>query len=168
MRILALLGILLTASSVAAEDSVAVAAGSPVSFEFTLTLEDGTVADTSIGRAPMSITQGQNQILPGLEAALIGMQVDESKKVVLAPEQGFGPVDPEKFQEIPIERIPAENRRAGDVIIGEAPTGQKIPIRVHEVRDDVAVLDFNHPMAGQTLTFDVKIVSIGGAAPAAE
>ena len=162
MRIFALLGVFFIATGAVAADSAesVVAEGKLVSYDYTLTLEDGSVVETSIGRAPLSFTYGQQGAFPALEKALAGLKVNERRKIVLTPEEGYGPVVPEKFVEFPLEQIPEENRRAGDEITAESPTGQFLKVRVHEIRDDVAVVNFNHVLAGQTLTFDVKIVSI--------
>ena len=108
----------------------------------------------------MIFTQGEHQIITGLERAIDGMKVNESKKVVVVPEDAYGDVQQAAFREVPLSKLPEENRTVGEVLIGQSPTGQQMPVRIHEIKGENAVLDFNHPMAGKTLTFDVKIVSI--------
>lgn len=147
----------LTSSGVAQEEDSMVSAGSTVSLELTLTLEDGTVIESNVDRDPLTYVHGEGQILPALEEELAGMAVDESKSVALGPADAFGPVDPEAFQEVPLDNIPEEARDVGTRLSAEGFDG---PIRVHEVREDTIVLDFNDPLAGQNVTFDVKVVAI--------
>lgn len=131
--------------------------GKTVGFEYTLSLEDGSVVQSNAGGEPLSYVHGQGQILPALEQALEGLGVDEEKTVTLSAEEGYGDVNPEAFQEVPAERVPEEAREVG-VRLGVQ--GYKGPVRVHEVKPEAVVLDFNHPLAGQALTFDVRVVSI--------
>lgn len=147
----------LTSGGVAQEEDSMVSAGSTVSLELTLMLEDGTVIESTVDREPLTYIHGQGQILPALEAELAGMAVDDSKSVALEPADAFGPVDPEAFQEVPLDNIPEDARNVGARLSAEGFDG---PIRVHEVRDETVVLDFNDPLAGQNVTFDVKVVAI--------
>ena len=79
--------------------------GKTISMEYTLTLEDKKVLDTNVGGEPLNFTQGSHQIIPGLETALEGMKVGESKQVTVAPELGYGPINPQAIQEVPIDKI---------------------------------------------------------------
>ena len=76
------------------------------------------------------------------------------------PEDGYGPVNPKAFQEVAKEKIPPEALKVGTVLMAQGPQGQGIPVRVHEIKDTTVIMDFNHPMAGKTLSFDVKIKEI--------
>lgn len=134
--------------------------GKRVSIEYTLKLDDGSTADTNVGREPLTYTQGQGQILPALENALEGLAVDDSKAVTLPPEQGYGTVDPERVQTVPVDQIPEGAREVGAQLVAADEQGRRIPVRVKEVRDDAIVVDLNHPLAGETLHFDVKVVEI--------
>ncbi|MCH2169211.1 peptidylprolyl isomerase [Myxococcota bacterium] len=160
----AALGCLSWALVAAADDSlqsVPVAEGRVVVFDYTLRLEDGTVHDTSVGRQPMRITHGARQIeLPGLESALLGMRANESKKVVLGPEEAYGNPSPAKLQKVPLAQIPAENRNPGEVIVAQPPEGPAMYVTVLEVREEVVIVDFNHPLAGRTVTFEIEVVSV--------
>jgi FKBP-type peptidyl-prolyl cis-trans isomerase SlyD len=73
-------------------------------------------------------------------------------------------VDPKGFQEFPKEKIPAEALKVGTVLMAKGPQGQQVPVRVHEIKEKTVVLDLNHPMAGKTLVFDVKVLDIQPAA----
>ena len=148
---------LFTSSVGAQEEASVIGEGTTVGFEYTLSLSDGTVVESNVGGEAFSYTQGGGQILPALEAALSGLAVDDTRQVTLEPADAYGDVNPEAFQEIPIAQIPEEARAVGTILGAEGYDG---PIRVHEVREDVVVLDFNNPLAGKTLTFDIRIVSV--------
>jgi FKBP-type peptidyl-prolyl cis-trans isomerase 2 len=120
-------------------------------------LSDGTVVESNVDGDAFTYVQGGQQILPALEAELLGLAVDDTKQVTLAPEDAYGPVNPEAFQEIPIDQIPEDARIVGSILGAEGYDG---PIRVHEVREETILLDFNNPLAGKTLTFDIRIVSL--------
>jgi len=144
----------------AQEDALVVKDGSTVSIEYTLKLTDGSTADSNVGEEPLVYVQGQQEILPALEAKLLGMKADETRVVTLTPEEGYGPVQSEGFQTVPLEIIPEEARHEGARLVGQGPHGEPIHAKVTEVGDDSAVVDLNHPLAGETLHFDIRIVSI--------
>lgn len=137
-----------------------VADGKAVSIEYTLRLEDKSVVDTNVGKEPFTYVQGSNQIIPGLEKALAGMKVGDSKKVTVKPEEGYGEVNKEAFQEVKKEFVPEENLKVGTELQGRDSTGRVIRARVTEIKKDTVVLDLNHPLAGKTLYFEVKVVDI--------
>jgi len=139
---------------------ITISDGKTISMEYTLTLEDKKVLDTNVGGAPLNFTQGSHKIIPGLETALEGMKVGESKQVTVEPELGYGPINPQAVQEIPIENIPEEARKVGAQLQGKDGQGRMVRPRVTEVKEQVVVLDFNHPLAGKKLFFDVKILDI--------
>lgn len=134
--------------------------GSKVSIEYTLTLDDGSTADTNVGGEPLVYNQGQQEILPALEEALVGLAAGDTKKVMLTAEEGYGLVDPDGFQDVEPDIVPEDARTVGTMLVASDPEGNQQPIRVHEVADDKIVLDFNHPLAGEALTFDIKILGI--------
>ncbi len=136
--------------------------GSTVQLEYTLTDKDGKVIDTNKGQEPLTYTQGEGQIIPGLEKALKGLHAGDQKHVVIPPEEAYGPVKPEAVIEVPKERIPADSQKVGTRLMArnQQGNGSPIPILVKEVKDKTIVLDANHPLAGKTLTFDVKIVKV--------
>jgi len=134
--------------------------GRLVSIEYTLTLDDGSTADTNVGEEPLVYTQGEGEILDALEEALAGLAVDDEKQVRIAAEQGYGPVDPDAFDQVALDDIPEDAREVGAMLVAEDSEGNQRSVRVHEVRADGVVLDLNHPLAGQTLHFAVRIVAI--------
>jgi FKBP-type peptidyl-prolyl cis-trans isomerase SlyD len=134
--------------------------GNTVSIEYTLTLDDGVTADSNVGGEPLVYQQGRQEILPALEEALVGLEVGDTKQVRLTEEQGYGPIHPEGFQDVTPEMVPEDARTVGTMLIATDPEGNQQPIRVHEVEDDKIVLDFNHPLAGQALNFDIRVLAI--------
>lgn len=143
-----------------AETEAQIREGSQVSLEYTLSDEAGTVIESNKGKQPMSYIHGKSQIIPGLEKELSGMKVGEEKKIQVKPEDGYGPVNPDAFQEVPKDKLPPEALKVGTMLMAQGPQGQGIPVRVHEIKDTTVIMDFNHPMAGKTLSFDVKISEI--------
>jgi FKBP-type peptidyl-prolyl cis-trans isomerase SlyD len=137
--------------------------GKTISIEYTLTLEDKKVLDTNVGGTPLNFTQGSHKIIPGLETALEGMKVGESKQVTVEPELGYGPINPQAVQEVPIDKIPEEARKVGAQLKGKDGQGQMVQARVSEVKEQVVMLDYNHPLAGEKLFFDVKVLDIQAA-----
>jgi FKBP-type peptidyl-prolyl cis-trans isomerase 2 len=131
--------------------------GKKVDIEYTLTLDDGSTVQSNVGGPPLAFVAGEGQIIPGLEAALQGKAARERVKVKIAPDQAYGPVDPKRVQEVPLDKIPEDARKVGTLLSAQGFDG---PIRVAEVRPDVVVLDYNHPLAGKALTFDVLVLSI--------
>ena len=150
--------------SAACAQNTTVQPGYEILFDYTLTDDSGKVVDSSKGKEPMHYVHGKGQIIPGLEKELAGMAVGAEKKVTVKPEEGYGPVDPRAFQEIPKEKLPPEALKVGTMLMAQAPSGQGVPVRVHEVKDNTVVMDFNHPLAGKTLSFEVKITDIKAAA----
>jgi FKBP-type peptidyl-prolyl cis-trans isomerase 2 len=147
-------------AALAEEEAKAITSGSKVGIEYTLKLADGTTADSNVGGEPLVYTSGDEMILPALEAALMGLEKGDSKELTLAPEDAYGPVRPELEREIPTEKIPEDGRHEGAVLMSEGPNGQAALVRVKEVKEDVILLDLNHPLAGQALHFDVKVLSV--------
>jgi len=142
------------------QPTIAVAPGYQVSLEYTLSDEKGAQMQTNKGEAPLVYTPGKNEILPGLEKALDGMHVGEEKDVKLPPEEAYGPVDKEAFQEVPKSSIPAEGLKVGTPLRAHSPDGRSMMARVSEIKDKTVVVDLNHPLAGKTLAFHVKILDV--------
>lgn len=134
--------------------------GKKVTIEYTLTLDDGTVASSNVGEDPLTYEHGGGQILPALERELEGLEVDAQKKVQLSAEDGYGLVDPDAFRPVDPDMIPEEARQVGMFLTAHDDAGNQQDVRVHEIQDDKVVLDFNHPLAGQALNFDIKVLGI--------
>ena len=134
--------------------------GDVVSVEYTIRLKDEPVIEASDGEAPLIYTHGQDEILPGLEAGLDGMELGAMRSVIVEPVDAYGEVHPEGFFEVQRDRIPAEAQRIGTKLETTAPDGRVVFPYISEIRQDVVVLDLNHPLAGKTLLFDVRVVDI--------
>lgn len=144
----------------AQEQSATVEAGKRISIEYTLTLNDGSVVDTNVGKEPLVYTQGEHQLLPAVEQALQGLHVNDSKQLTLSSDQAYGSVDPSAFTEVDLDLIPADGRYVGAVLQLQNEAGHSRPARVAELKDETAVLDLNHPLAGKALNFDIRILGI--------
>ncbi|MCL4144865.1 UNVERIFIED_CONTAM: hypothetical protein GTU68_005837 [Idotea baltica] len=136
-----------------------VSAGKKISIHYVLKIED-KVVDSNVGAEPLVYTQGEKQIVPGLEKCLEGMAVGESKNVTVSPEEGYGPVEAKAIIEVPKEQIPAEAQAIGSTLQSQTPEGQVLQSTVVELKEDIIVLDFNHPLAGKTLEFEVEIAKV--------
>ena len=134
--------------------------GSVVSLQYSLSEENGSLIESNKGKDPLKYTHGSKQIVPGLEKELTGMKVGDEKRVKVKPEDAYGLVNPKAFQEVPKEQIPADGMKVGATLAAKGPHGQEIPVRIHEIKKESVVLDLNHPMAGKTLLFDIKILDI--------
>ncbi len=145
------------------KDDKVVKDGAVVSLQYTLSGEDGKTIESNKGKEALKYTQGAKQIIPGLEKGVAGMKVGEEKRVKVKPEEGYGPINEKAFQEFPKEKIPAESLKVGAVLVARGPEGQSVPVRVHQINEKSVVIDMNHPMAGKTLVFDVKILDIQAA-----
>lgn len=134
--------------------------GKQVSLEYTLTLEDKSKVDSNVGKEPLVVVLGEHQIIPGLEKQLVGMKTGENKRIEVTPEEAYGPVDPQKRQEVDKTKIPEEARKIGAKLTGQTPDGKMVFAQVSEIKDNTIVLDLNHPLAGKKLFFDVKMLKV--------
>ena len=137
-----------------------VSEGRQVSIEYTLTLDDGEVVDSNVDGDPLTYTQGAGQILPALEKSLEGLQEGETTEVRLKATEGYGESRPELFQKIDASQVPEEAREVGSVLVGTDEAGNQRRVTVSAVEGDDVTLDLNHPLAGQALNFEVKVVSV--------
>jgi FKBP-type peptidyl-prolyl cis-trans isomerase SlyD len=151
--------VLLRSADKAKEEKV-VRDGTVVSLQYSLSGEDGKLIESNKGKEPLKYTHGRQQIVPGLERELSGMKVGGEKHVTVKPEDGYGPVNAKAFQELPKEQLPPDALKVGAVLTAKGPQGQTIPVRVHQIKEKTVVVDLNHPMAGKTLVFDVKVLDI--------
>ncbi|MDZ7710623.1 MAG: peptidylprolyl isomerase [Roseovarius sp.] len=135
--------------------------GDTVRIHYTGTLADGETFDSSQGRDPLEFTVGSGQIIPGLEAALPGMAVGEKKTVEVPAADAYGDADPEAKQSVPRADIPEDiPLDIGTRLQVQTPQGQVMPVTVAEVSEEQVILDANHPLAGQDLTFAIELVEI--------
>jgi FKBP-type peptidyl-prolyl cis-trans isomerase 2 len=124
-------------------------------------LDDGTVFDSSEGRDPLEFTIGSNTVIPGFESAVVGLTVGESTRVVIGPEDAYGPRLDGKVVVVERSRLPDEPEpEPGMVLQAQGPEGT-ILLTITDVADDQVTLDGNHPLAGQQLTFEIELAEIG-------
>ena len=130
-----------------------------VSIEYTLKDDNGAILDSSEGGEPLQYLHGRGQIIDGLEKGLDGKMVGESVHVDVSPAEGYGEHDPERMVEVPRDQFDFDVK-AGDFVQAQNPDGSVIPFRVAKVGEESVTLDGNHPLAGQSLHFDVKVVDV--------
>ena len=156
-------GVLLAAGIVgggAWADDPVVAPGKKVTLDYALSVDNKEI-ETSKGKEPLVFVYGVDTIVPGLEAALNGMHVGEQKVVDVQPKDGYGEIDPKAFKEFPETSLPKNiEPKVGMVLQAQAPDGESFPAVIREVKADTVVLDFNHPLAGKPLKFQIKALKI--------
>ena len=137
--------------------------GSVVRINYTGKLTNGTVFDTSKvdGREPLSFRLGQNQVLPKLEAEIIGMSVGEKKTVAVDANDAYGPHQKQAIQKISRSEIPdGVDLTVGNNLQATGHDGEIVPLRVLAANEETVTLDANHPLAGHNLTFEIELIEI--------
>jgi len=130
-----------------------------VAIEFTLKDEAGEVLETSAGKDPLWYLQGQGNLVPGLEKALLGREVGETVDVTLPPAEGYGERDEKEVRNVPLRKFKAPRIQVGGRYQIQAGDGQRVVI-VKAVNGDYALVDGNHPLAGKSLHFICKVVEV--------
>ncbi len=139
--------------------------GKTVTIHYALKLENGNVYESTFEEEPLTYVHGEGEIVAGLEKALTGMTVGEQKSFSVEPKDGYGEVTLDSLIEIPREHIPIEAREVGAPVIAVSPKGRKIEGVVYEDKPNTLVVDFNHPLAGMNLFFDVTVLDIQETCP---
>ncbi|MFA6455602.1 MAG: peptidylprolyl isomerase [Bacteroidota bacterium] len=131
-----------------------------VSIEYTLRDDGGNILDSSDGREPLAYLHGNGNLIPGLEAQLEGKSANDALKVTVAPADGYGEFDAAQIVNVPRDQFTGvADLAVGMQFTASGPEGQRI-VTVTKIENDTVTVDGNHPLAGQTLNFDVKIVSV--------
>jgi FKBP-type peptidyl-prolyl cis-trans isomerase SlyD len=134
-----------------------------VSIHYTLTNQEGTVLDSSSGSEPLAYLHGFGNIIPGLENALEGKEMGEKLSVTVEPEQGYGARDEQLVQAVPRSAFKGvEELAPGMQFQAQGPQGTRLVV-VTQVAQDVVTVDANHPLAGQTLHFEVEVSEVRAA-----
>jgi FKBP-type peptidyl-prolyl cis-trans isomerase SlyD len=129
-----------------------------VSIEYRLHLGDGKIIDESDPGDPLVYLHGYEEIVPGLERAIEGKKAGESLKVQVSPEDGYGEYDPDGVEEVAREEFPPDMQlEAGGIVTAVDDDGDEVEFLVKELRPKTVVVDFNHPLAGKTLHFEVTV-----------
>jgi FKBP-type peptidyl-prolyl cis-trans isomerase 2 len=130
-------------------------------------LTDGTTFDSSEGREPLEFEVGSGNVIAGFDSGVTGMQVGEKKTVNIPVDEAYGQIQDDLLMEFPLDRFPSDMKpEVGMQLNMSNGAGQNFPVVIREVREDSVVLDANHPLAGEDLTFDLELVEIkGGKSP---
>jgi len=135
-----------------------------ISVNYTGTLDNGDMFDTSEGRSPLEFQTGSGQLIKGFEDAVMGMAINEKKEFILEPEEAYGARDESRVHTFPRTELPAGvDPKVGDTMALSTPQGQQIPAQLIEMDDENLTFDLNHPLAGQSLTFAIEVVGISDA-----
>lgn len=147
------------------KEPLTIADGVIVGMDYVLRSQTGREIDRSDGQ--VGFIQGHGQIVPGLEQALYGMTVGEEKKVVVSPADGYGEYDEEDVQRVPRSALPEDlTLSLGQGLrLRDRETGEEFRAYIIELDENEVVLDYNHPLAGQTLSFEVRITDLRQATP---
>lgn len=136
--------------------------GDNIAVNYTLKLDDGYVLGTTVGKEPFQATLGKGMLVSGFEGAVIGMKLGERKTVTISPEQGYGQYRPELVQVLDRSKLPkGVNPTIGQRLEAYGKDNQKYMVTIIGFDDQTVTADMNHPLAGQNLTFDIELVSIG-------
>jgi FKBP-type peptidyl-prolyl cis-trans isomerase SlyD len=137
-----------------------VTTGAVVSINYTLTDDEGVVIDTNEGHAPLVYLHGHDNIITGLEKGLEGAAAGDKRTVDVAPAEGYGEADPERYFELSKEEFPDElPLEEGMQFCAETPSGE-MTTTIAEVRDSTVICDATHPLAGVNLHFAVEILDV--------
>lgn len=135
--------------------------GDMVKIHYTGMYEDGKAFDSSRGGEPIRFTLGGGQVIQGFDKAVIGMEVGESKKVVIPPEEGYGPYREELVADMSRSKVPQDMfLQVGMTLQAKSPEGNAINVTVARLSEDTVTLDGNPPLAGKTLTFEIELMDI--------
>ena len=132
-----------------------------VKVHYTGKLSNGQIFDSSLEREPLEVTLGQGMLIPGFEKAVIDMKINDKKTVVIAKEEAYGDIQKELFHEVKKEQLPQDMApEVGMGLASKNPDGSENQFRVAAVNDDHIIVDGNHPLAGQDLTFDLELIEM--------
>lgn len=134
-------------------------AGRELTLELSSRLDDGREAEATAPGEPLVVKLGEGRLPLALERQLGTLAAGDEREITLEAADAYGERDPELLRPVPLDRIPEDHREVGKLVIGESPGGEQRMLRVHEIRDEEAILDLNHPLAGERMHFRVKVLS---------
>jgi peptidylprolyl isomerase len=136
-------------------------AGDTVQVHYTGKLDDGTVFDSSVGGEPIEFVLGAHHVIPGFEEGVTGMEVGETKTILIPSDQAYGPRLEEMVLTIPRDQVPPHiTLELGEMLELSQPSGETIAVQITNLTDTIVTLDGNHPLAGADLTFDLQLANI--------
>jgi len=143
-----------------------VKSGDKVKVHYHGKLDSGETFDKSEGRDPLEFEVGSGQVIKGFDDGVTGMSVGEKKTINIPADNAYGPRNPDMLIEMPKDRFPEDMEiEVGMPLAMSDGQGQQFQVVITEIREDVVLLDANHPLAGQDLTFDLELVEIVGSKP---
>ena len=124
--------------------------------------EDGTenILDSNIGGKPLEFIMGSGAVIKGLENAVAKMSVGDKQEIVIAPNDAYGEYISDYVQEVPREQFVGIDLQAGMTLLGQGDNGQTVQVIVKDFNDDIVIVDYNHPLAGKTLSFAVTLLDV--------
>ena len=139
-------------------NEIAISSNTKVSLNFSITLETGEVVDSNFDRPPVGFVMGDGSLLPSFESCLLGLRAGEQASFMIKPEQGFGEPQDANFQDMPRRTFSNDSElEVGMVFSFADAAGGELPGVVDSFDEETVRVNFNHPLAGRTLTFEVKI-----------
>lgn len=142
-------------------ESLCIGENCEVLLNFSLSLTDGTIVDATDEDEPMRVCIGDGKLIDGLEQALYGMKAGEHQCLSIQPRDAFGFSDETNFHEMPRSKFAADVDLQPGLIIGfSTPSGEETPGTIREIKDDTVLVDFNHPLAGREIIFDVEVIEV--------
>jgi FKBP-type peptidyl-prolyl cis-trans isomerase SlpA len=131
-----------------------------VTLHFTLNWRGGDPIDSTKDKGPATFKVGDGSLLPGFEQSLFGLKAGDQRSFQIEPERGFGPGNPQNVQNVPRDQFVEMELETGLMIIFRDAAGGEMPGMVKTIHDTTVDVDFNHPLAGKTITFDVEILEV--------
>lgn len=135
--------------------------GSKVKVYYTCKLKDGTVFESNIGKTPLEFVVGKGKVIKGFDTALVGMDLGQTKTVVFKPSEAYGLKDRDFIWTVPIEDLPKGTElKPGTELAFCRPDGSQVEGRIDTIEETLVTIDGNHPLAGQSLTFEIKLAGV--------
>jgi FKBP-type peptidyl-prolyl cis-trans isomerase SlpA len=144
--------------SIAGEQRIS--AATQVTLHFAIKLDNGDVVDSTFDKQPATFKVGDGNLLPGFEQALYGLKTGDKRCLPIAPEQGFGQPNPQNVQVMPRSQFKDMELAEGLLVIFNDAANAELPGMVQSFDDNQVSVDFNHPLAGKTLSFEVEIIAV--------
>lgn len=142
-------------------EALTIGPGSEVLMHFTLSLADGTVADSTRDDEPLRFVMGDGTLIEGLELVLYGLKAGDRQCLSIEPRDAFGFPDEANIHTMSRTEFPAEMQLEPGLIVGfTTPSGEEVPGAIQEIKGDEVVVDFNHPLSGHEVIFDVEILEV--------
>ena len=140
-----------------------IGAATQVTLHFAIKLDNGDVVDSTFDKQPATFTVGDGSLLPGFEQVLYGLKAGDKRSLPIGPEQGFGQGNPQNIQVMPRAQFADMELSEGLLIIFNDAANAELPGVVKAFDANQVTIDFNHPLAGKDLTFDVEIIDVNAA-----